>query len=462
MSDSGAGKAHGTSERTMRVQAPTFNKAGRAWRDFSFGGLEKVSRAEMILAQRLVWLLPGIGSTGSASQGVRDRLKELFDEEVRLVEDYVHVTAPKGLRKYLVDPTFLAVLAPLPHKTRGFLEIELGLAHAAIDLLLGGAGETVALRPLTDIEQGVMSYVILETLKALSPRIDPGLPRLRLEGLCQSVDEAVQALDGESMVAVVQLKAVIGAHSGFLRIFIPATVLGLTNPPANGPEQRGRRAAMLAANAGRLSRVKTPLRAEIGYAQISASELAELRERDVVLVDQLTARPDKGEGGKAQLRVGSGRSGCAEADVVVEEGRYKARITAFTLGEPANQRQGEESAPGPEEPVGEAPVEDEEAPSEESTNPTAEPVGGINLEQGTLKDEGAELLNDIPLQITVELSRVPVTAEEVVSLKVGQVIDLNKVPGEPVDLSVNGKVVARGELVEVEGHLGVRVLSLTG
>jgi flagellar motor switch/type III secretory pathway protein FliN len=55
-----------------------------------------------------------------------------------------------------------------------------------------------------------------------------------------------------------------------------------------------------------------------------------------------------------------------------------------------------------------------------------------------------------------------VTAEQVVSLKVGQVIDLNKVPGQPVDLSVNLKVVARGELVEVEGHLGVRILSLAG
>ncbi len=76
--------------------------------------------------------------------------------------------------------------------------------------------------------------------------------------------------------------------------------------------------------------------------------------------------------------------------------------------------------------------------------------------------EGAELLNDIPLQISVELGRVGVTAEEVVSLKVGQVIELSRVPGEPVDLSVNGKVVARGEVVEVEGHLGVRITSLAG
>ena len=54
------------------------------------------------------------------------------------------------------------------------------------------------------------------------------------------------------------------------------------------------------------------------------------------------------------------------------------------------------------------------------------------------------------------------TAEEVVGIKIGQIIDLHRVVGEPIDLSVNGKVVARGELVEIDGNLGVRVLSMTG
>jgi flagellar motor switch protein FliM len=84
------------------------------------------------------------------------------------------------------------------------------------------------------------------------------------------------------------------------------------------------------------------------------------------------------------------------------------------------------------------------------------------VEDNPQKPGSPELLNDIPLQVAVELARIPLTAEEVVSLKVGQVLDLNRVPGEPVELSVSGRMVARGELVEVEGHLGVRVLSLVG
>jgi flagellar motor switch/type III secretory pathway protein FliN len=57
---------------------------------------------------------------------------------------------------------------------------------------------------------------------------------------------------------------------------------------------------------------------------------------------------------------------------------------------------------------------------------------------------------------------VPISAEDIVGLKVGHVFDLNRVAGEPLDLSVNGKIIARGELVEVEGNLGVRILSLAG
>ena len=75
--------------------------------------------------------------------------------------------------------------------------------------------------------------------------------------------------------------------------------------------------------------------------------------------------------------------------------------------------------------------------------------------------EGADLLNDIPLQLAVELGRVAITAEGVVGLKIGHVIDLNRPAGEPLELSVNGKVVGRGELVEIDGNLGVRILNLS-
>ena len=416
------------SERTMLVTAPDFNRDGKVWRPFTFTGLEKVSRAQVTLSDRVRWLMPGVTPNGRVPEDLLERLRELFDEDVQLLMDYQHVIRPRELPRYVSDPALLAVLAPAPHKTRGFLEIELSLAHAAIDRLLGGTGEAMTLRALTDIEEGVISFVILEVLKALAPRIEPGLPRIRLEGMALDVAEAASALADERYVAVVQFKGVLGKQAGYLRFFLPESVLALCNPLPSGPERRARAAAHAVPFLGRIKGAKTWLRAEIGALELTTDDFRALSSRDVVVLDRLNFRPDLGETGVTHLKVGRGQLGHMQAQVTLEDGRYRATIESFIFEETAQ----ESEAPVPE---------------------------GSDVQE---KNEGAELLGDIPLHITVELSRVQVSAEEVVSLRVGQVMDLNRMPNEPVELSVNSKVVARGELVEVEGHMGVRILTLAG
>src|SRR5262249_55456673 len=140
---------------------PPTEPPGRHWRPFRWNSLEKVTRLQSALVKRLEWVLPGIAATGEGRNTGTSRVKELVEEDVSLTVDYVHVVATRNLRRYIGDPTFMAVLAPQPNKTRGFLEIELGLAHAGIDMLLGGGGEAISLRPLTDLEEGVMTYVII-------------------------------------------------------------------------------------------------------------------------------------------------------------------------------------------------------------------------------------------------------------------------------------------------------------
>jgi type III secretion system YscQ/HrcQ family protein len=442
-------------ERTQLVTAPVFAASGKAWRPFTFKGLEKVSRSQLILSEKLEWLLPSSSSTGRASPQVLARLQELFELEADLRVDLVHVIHPKELRRFLAEPTFLATLAPLPHKPRGLIEIELGLAHAGIDILLGGGGETVALRPLTDIEEGVMSFVVLEALRALSPSVAAGLPRLRMEAILRNVEEAAGLLGDASQVMVVQFRCDLGPHSGFIRIFLPSAVLGMATPPEHSPEAAARRNELFQRNASRLTGVKAWLRAEVGRVEIASSDLASLRPGDVVLADEISVRSDQGEPGTAELRVGTGRVGRMDAEIFLEDGRYQARIADFAWGEAARED-------APEAPPSEGPDEGTDE-DDDVTNPTgARMPGERSMVDESTNKEGGELLNDIPLQIAVELARVPITAEQVVSLRVGQVVDLNRVPGEPVELSVNGKIVARGELVEVEGHLGVRILNMAG
>jgi flagellar motor switch protein FliM len=331
------------------------------------------------------------------------------------------------------------------------LEVELALAHSAVDLLLGGAGEMVGLRPLTDIEEGVMGYVVLEALKVLVPGLQAAVPRPRLDGVARGVDEVSARLGDDGPMLAVHLHATLGPHGGMVRLVVPSAVLEAAEPVVESTQRRARVKADLVAHAGRLSTVRSWLRAEIGSAEISAQDLASLRVKDVLLVDALSARPDRGEPGTAQLRVGSGRAARAEAEVFIEDGRYQARITDIVLGEPGHPRSVTEEGSGSDE-------------VDEFTNPELDvppELEGAALDDVN-KPDGSDLLGDVPLQIAVELARVPVTAQQVVGMRAGQVLELNRGPGEPVELSVNGKVVARGELVEVEGQIGVRIITLAG
>lgn len=70
------------------------------------------------------------------------------------------------------------------------------------------------------------------------------------------------------------------------------------------------------------------------------------------------------------------------------------------------------------------------------------------------------LLLDIPLEVTVELGRTRRLIKDVLELGVGSVIELEKLAGEPVDVLVNGKLVARGEVVVIDENFGVRITDI--
>jgi flagellar motor switch protein FliN/FliY len=71
-----------------------------------------------------------------------------------------------------------------------------------------------------------------------------------------------------------------------------------------------------------------------------------------------------------------------------------------------------------------------------------------------------ELLMDVDLPISIELGRTKMSISEILGLGPGSVVELNKLAGEPVDLLVNYKVVARGEVVVVDENFGLRITQL--
>jgi len=78
------------------------------------------------------------------------------------------------------------------------------------------------------------------------------------------------------------------------------------------------------------------------------------------------------------------------------------------------------------------------------------------------QERNLEMLFDVPLQISVELGRTSMSIKEILQLSPGSVIELDKLAGEPVDLMVNGKLVAKGEVVVTEENFAVRITEIIG
>lgn len=71
-----------------------------------------------------------------------------------------------------------------------------------------------------------------------------------------------------------------------------------------------------------------------------------------------------------------------------------------------------------------------------------------------------DFILDIPLQLTVELGRTKLLVKDILQLNQGSVVELTKLAGEPLDVFVNSKLVARGEAVVVNEKFGVRLVDI--
>jgi flagellar motor switch protein FliN len=85
----------------------------------------------------------------------------------------------------------------------------------------------------------------------------------------------------------------------------------------------------------------------------------------------------------------------------------------------------------------------------------------MTIDAKKLKDRGnLDVLLHVPLSVTAELGTCYMSVAEVLKLGAGSIIELDRLAGGPVDLMVNNKLIARGEVVAVDENFGVRVTEL--
>lgn len=474
------------------------------------GTLPRLTRRQVQVTNALLCHLAQTPFESGFKETLKSTLEPLVHADVDVWFDGVRALAPGELKRVLAEPTCAAVLGLPPRIEKGLLEVDLTVAQQAIDKLLGGnAEDTDVQRPLSEIEDGVFSYVLLRVLQVLQDQV--GAERdvtLKLEGVHGTLASLAERFPVDGPYVCLSFRLFFDVKVGFARVYLPEALVQEAfpeGPPSEGPAlSRWLRRMQERIDVVRV--LQAPLVAEVGRISLQINDVEALEVEDIILVEHTEVRVQPGEAdapsmltGRVQCRVGDGHRGVISGNVVVgDSGRYEVQIEAITpMGDPRprahlfrgdvgdieGESMGSENARRMSGPgiVGDAYADelrqaaaararhgvggrgttlavtsagpDEDQGAEHSDNYDDE--GG-----NTPSAEAAGLLDDITVAMVVELGRVMVSAADVVQLRPGQVIELARAPGEPVDLVVDGKRVGKGELVEIDGELGVRILSL--
>ncbi len=122
-------------------------------------------------------------------------------------------------------------------------------------------------------------------------------------------------------------------------------------------------------------------------------------------------------------------------------------------------KEAEDSGTEPEQTPSE-PEGDTNGAGAEKQNPNVETAHFQELEVEPVADKvisDMEVLLDIPLSVSVELGKSKCYVKDLLNLTVGSIVELDRLAGDPVDILVNGKTFAKGEVVVIDENFGVRI-----
>lgn len=124
---------------------------------------------------------------------------------------------------------------------------------------------------------------------------------------------------------------------------------------------------------------------------------------------------------------------------------------------PASQPAGSDVARPDDKPAGQATRPKPEPQRESVKEAQFVPLGSTSQ----IRSAGnIDLLQDVPLPVTVELGRTTMVVRDILALGPGSIIELDRAAGEVVDVVVNGKLIARGEVVVIDENFGVRITEI--
>ncbi len=434
-------------------------------RPFEFTGLPKWTKEQVAVHEGLATYLSYRPFHRKFARTLASELETYLKAPCKFSKPELSVVSDDTVARLVPSIACLVVIGAAPTEHKILIDLDTTIASFCIDRLLGGDGAVNNIqRPLTEIEQGVLSFMLLKVLQ----KIDSGWQNgreltLTLDRFASKTVDLNDMIEGVGHYHVLGVKMGVGKKVGYVRILLPGALVtaSFSSPPTQAPatvEELDYMRGVLETLGDR----ETPARVEIANLDLSEDEIASLEVGDIIVLEnhEITQSP-RGVEGAAFVRIGAGKNGGLRARLFVEGELSKLEISDIVVQEhPA-----EGSVPMGDGEPGAEDVQQDEAPAEDLP---ANGQGEVSV-QGAGYDAPADnlsqtegLLRDVSAPVVVELGRITLNTQQVIKLRPGQILRLPRGPNDPVNLVVNDKLFARGELIEVDGELGVRLIQVVG
>ncbi|MCI0443297.1 FliM/FliN family flagellar motor switch protein [bacterium] len=292
--------------------------------------------------------------------------------------------------------------------------IETNVARWMVQKIITGQKET-PLTPWTEIETGLLEYLAAKVLAT----VNQYLQNARV--VLQSVEKEEGAFQDwiNTNSSIAELSFATESEIGMIYAFLYLPVSVLSAPaPSNGME--------FLKKAEWIRKTVHDFTVNLGETHLPADQIALLEAGDILLVDKSRIKLENGNPtGKAEIYGDVLRRGvigvslvCDEDDIckLNVESLYQEGLKAMT----------------------DATKKTEEAQSE----------------------AGEGVLASVEIPIVIEFARLKYSLDEMAGIREGQIIELKKSQPDLVDLSIDGRIVASGKLVDIEGKLGVRIIKI--
>ncbi|MEE8410611.1 MAG: FliM/FliN family flagellar motor switch protein, partial [Myxococcota bacterium] len=248
-------------------------------------------------------------------------------------------------------------------------------------------------------------------------------------------------IDAEPSYHLIAVRVKAGKRIGYTRILVPQSLItsSFSSPPAQS-EANGFELDYMRKMLRRIGKTRVLARVELATLDLGPDDIANLEVGDIVILEnhQATKTPS-GIEGVVFVKLGRGVNGGLRGRLINEGEQTRLEILEIVVQE---------------EPPESAMVEESEGGAQPDDVASNESEDNLSETQG--------LLRDVDAPVVVELGRIRMNTAQVTRLRTGQILRLPRGPNDPVDLVVNGKLFARGELIEVDGELGVRLLQVAG